>query len=118
MAATSTASTSTSNGRGGGGDGAGKSDDKREDAERRNRLHRQTKDLRGRLAKAEAKLMAAEEAVAAVQQDMAEPGAFDDPDAARRLSLRHSRAKELAQVLTAEWESLVEELDAAEAATV
>jgi ATP-binding cassette, subfamily F, member 3 len=88
---------------------------KREEAEHRNKVHRQTKDLRSKLSKAEARLMAAEEELAELQRTMAEPGAYDDPAAARELSARHAEAKDRAQALTDEWESLVEELDAAEA---
>jgi ATP-binding cassette, subfamily F, member 3 len=88
--------------------------DKRAEAERRNRLHQRTKDLRSRLAQAEAELMAAEAAVAEVQREMAAPGAYDDPGAARDLALRHGEAKERAAALTARWEGLVEELDRAE----
>ncbi len=90
--------------------------DKRAEAERRNRRHQATKELRSRLTKVEKSLMAAEEAVAEVQRDMAEPGAYDDADAARVLSQRHAEVKDRAAELSAEWERLVEELDRAEAA--
>ncbi|CAN5453638.1 ABC-F family ATP-binding cassette domain-containing protein [soil metagenome] len=96
-------------------DGAAERRDKREDAERRNRLHTRTKDLRSKLKKAETALMTAEEDVAAVQRAMAEPGAYEDPDAARELTARHTEAKDRAHRLTEEWEGLVEALDAAEA---
>ena len=90
--------------------------DKRAEAERRNRRHRATKDLRSRLGKVEKELVAAEEEVAAVQRDMAEPGAYDDPDAARTLTARHAEAKDRAAELSTRWERLVEQLDQAEAA--
>jgi ATP-binding cassette subfamily F protein 3 len=90
--------------------------DKRDEAERRNALHRRTKELKAELARAEAALMAAEEEVAAVQREMAAPGAYDDPGAAKALAQRHGEAKERAVAATTRWESLVEALDRAEAA--
>ena len=92
--------------------------DKRAEAERRNELHRRTKDLRSRLAKAEAALPAAEDDLAEVQRAMAEPGAFEDPAAARALTERHAQAKDRAHAATEAWEALVEALDAAEGAAV
>ncbi|MGI9017730.1 MAG: ABC-F family ATP-binding cassette domain-containing protein [Euzebya sp.] len=89
--------------------------DKRAEAERRNKQHRLTKDLKAKLRKAEAALMDAEQALADIQREMTQPGAYDDPDAVRELSARHSTAKDLAADLTQEWESLVEQLDVVEA---
>ena len=62
-----------------------------------------------------AALMAAEAEVADVQREMAEPGAFDDPGAAKALSARHTDAKNRAMELGVEWEKLVDDLAKAEA---
>ena len=105
---------SSDNGRGDGK--ADKKADKRAEAEKRNRLHNRTKDLRQKLSKAEKALMKAEDEVATIQREMAEPGAFDDPGAAKQLTKRHDVAKSRAADLSREWEQLVEDLEQAEAA--
>ena len=48
--------------------------------------------------------------------ELAEPGAFDDPGAAKQLTKRHDVAKSRAADLSREWEQLVEDLEQAEAA--
>ena len=89
--------------------------DKRAEAERRNRLHQLTKDIKKKITKVERELMAAESAVAEVQREMAEPGAYDDPGAAKALTERHQTAKDKAAKLSDQWETLVEELERVEA---
>lgn len=82
---------------------------------RRGRSTNALKDLQSRLSTAEAALMAAEETIAEVQQQMALPGAYDDASAAKELSLRHAKAKDAAATLTEEWEALVEEIERVDA---
>lgn len=76
---------------------------------------RRVKELQARLTKAEAALMAAEETIAEVQSQMARPGAYDDPAAAKDMSIRHAQAKDSAAALTQEWEALVDAMDNADA---
>ena len=59
--------------------------------------------------------MEAEEAVAEIQAEMAAPGAYDDPTAAKDLGQRHDAAKDAAARATATWEKLVDKLEKAEA---
>ncbi|MEE8600998.1 ABC-F family ATP-binding cassette domain-containing protein [Euzebya tangerina] len=92
-----------------------RSEAKRSDAERRNARHRRTKDIKAKLATAEAEVMAAEGEVADIQAEMAAPGAYDDPGAAKVLGQRHDAAKDRAATATARWEQLVEALEKAEA---
>ncbi len=55
-------------------------DAKRAEAERRNAVHRETKDLRRRLERVERELGAAEAEVAELTRTLADPAVYDDPD--------------------------------------
>ncbi|MGH8906710.1 MAG: ABC-F family ATP-binding cassette domain-containing protein [Egibacteraceae bacterium] len=86
---------------------------KRAEAERRNRLHRQTKDLRAELERVEETLMAAEAQVAALDRALADPELYEDGQAVRETLTRHGAAKDQAQRLLAEWVRLSEAVEAA-----
>jgi ATP-binding cassette subfamily F protein 3 len=81
-------------------------DRKRREAERRNRLHAQTKDLRSRLTVVERELGKAEAAVADLTRALADPAAYDDPEAVKELVTRHGEAKDTAATLFEEWAEL------------
>jgi ATP-binding cassette subfamily F protein 3 len=93
---------------------AGK-DRKRREAERRNRLHRETRHLRDRVAVLEAEVSAAESEVAELTRALADPAVYDDPARAKDLVVRHGEAKDRAGELMAGWEAALLELEAAEA---
>jgi ATP-binding cassette, subfamily F, member 3 len=80
--------------------------DKRAEAERRNRLYRETKELRRRLEKVEADLGAAESEVAELTRMLADPEVYDDSEHVQELLIRHNVAKDRAADLTATWERL------------
>ena len=90
---------------------------KRAEAERRNRIHRETKGLRAELERVEAALMAAEAEVADLDRALADPELYADPQAVRETLTRHGVAKDRASALLAEWERLVEAVEQATAAT-
>ena len=81
-------------------------DRKRREAERRNRLHQQTKDLRSRLTVVERELGKTEAEVAELTRALADPGAYDDPEAVKELVARHGEAKDRAATLFEEWADL------------
>jgi ATP-binding cassette, subfamily F, member 3 len=84
---------------------------KRAEAERRNRIHRQTKDLRAELERVEAALMTAEAEVADLDRALADPALYEDPQAVRETLIRHGTAKDRAGALFAEWERLCVVID-------
>jgi ATP-binding cassette, subfamily F, member 3 len=89
---------------------------KRVEAERRNRLHQQTKDLRARLKVVEKELSKAEASVAELTRTLAEPDAYDDAERVKELVAAHGAAKDRAAELFEEWvalESRIEEISAA-----
>ena len=88
---------------------------KRQEAERRNRLHNQTKDLRSRLKTVEKELGAAEAEVAELTRTLADPGAYDDPEKVKEIVAKHGAAKDRATALFEEWadlESRIEQITA------
>ncbi|MGH8896805.1 MAG: ABC-F family ATP-binding cassette domain-containing protein [Egibacteraceae bacterium] len=100
----------------GAGAGAGrgsKSERKRAEAERRNRLHRQTKDLRAELERVEAALTAAEAEVADLDRALADPDLYEDPQSVRETLTRHGAAKDRAGALFTQWERLYEAVEEA-----
>jgi ATP-binding cassette, subfamily F, member 3 len=84
---------------------------KRAEAERRNRLHRETKDLRAELDRIETALMAAEAEVADLDRALADPELYSDPQAVRETLMRHGAAKDRAGALFTEWERLSEAVE-------
>ena len=81
-------------------------DQKRAEAERRNRLHQQTKDMRSRLKVVERELGKAEAQVAELTRALADPAAYDDPEAVKALVASHGEAKDRAAALFEEWADL------------
>src|SRR4051812_7048432 len=57
-------------------------------------------------AKIEAEIEAAEQALAKLEEELADPGAWNDPRTAAKSSRRHEQAKEALQALYAEWEGV------------
>ncbi len=88
---------------------------KREEAERRNRIHRETKDLRARLERVEAALMEAEAEVADLDRALADPDLYEDGHAVRETLTRHDAAKDRAARLLEDWLRLSEAVEDATA---
>lgn len=80
--------------------------DKRAQAEARNRVYRETRELRRRLERAEDELAAAEAEVAELDGLLADPDVYEDGARVSELLLRRSAASDRAATLTAEWEQL------------
>ena len=91
-------------------------DQKRAEAERRNALHKATKDLRRRLERVEAELGAAEAEVAELQRALADPQTYDDAEKVKELVAAHDVAKAKASDLMEEWARVGDQLEKAEAA--
>ncbi len=88
-------------------------DEKRVEAEHRNAKSKRTKDLRKRADRLERQAMRAEEVVSGLEGQLGDPAVYEDPEEMKRLLATHEQAKTKAVELLAEWESAVEELDAA-----
>jgi ATP-binding cassette subfamily F protein 3 len=88
---------------------------KRSEAEARNRRYRRTRDLKASLARVEADARAADLELAATTEALADPGAYGDPEAIRRLLEGHNAARDRSDKLAAEWARLGAELEALEA---
>jgi ATP-binding cassette subfamily F protein 3 len=98
----------------GNGDGSSSRRDaarKRVEAERRNRIHRETKDLRAQLERVEAALVRAEAEVADLDRALANPELYADGQAVRETLARHSAAKDRALRLLPEWLRLAEAVE-------
>jgi ATP-binding cassette, subfamily F, member 3 len=85
---------------------------KREEAEARNRLYRQTKDLRRQLERSEAALVAAEAEVAELTRRLADPAAYEDAERVKELVSAHNAAKDRAAELMVQWEGLYQSVEA------
>ena len=81
-------------------------DERRAEAERRNRRYRATKDLRRRLEKVEAELGAAEAEVAELNRALADPDVYADGERVKELVAAHGAAKDRAAALFGDWERL------------
>jgi ATP-binding cassette subfamily F protein 3 len=79
---------------------------RRLEAERRNRVYRETKDLRRRLERVERDLGQAEGEIAELTRQLADPGVYADGERVKDLVARHGAAKDRAIALTDEWERL------------
>jgi len=84
---------------------------KRAEAEARNRLYRQLKPLRDKLADLEAKVEAAQAELDRVVQEMVDPEAYGDAQRWAELSRTHDRAKARVERLTSQWEEVALELE-------
>ena len=87
---------------------------KRDQAELRNRRYQATKDLRDRIGDVESRLEAAEAEERRLESALAEPDVYEDNAQVRELVTAHRLVGDKVASLTAEWEALVDELDAAE----
>jgi ATP-binding cassette, subfamily F, member 3 len=97
------------------GDGAGGGGAKRVEAERRNALHRATKDLRRTVQRLESELGRAEADVAELTRALADPEVYGDGAQVKELVARHGAAKDRAAELLDAWEAAQLELEEAEA---
>jgi ATP-binding cassette subfamily F protein 3 len=88
---------------------------RRTEAEARNRRHRETRDARAALEKAETELAATDEALAELTERLADPSVYADATLVRRLIADHNAALDRSAELTAERDRLATELDATEA---
>jgi ATP-binding cassette subfamily F protein 3 len=93
---------------------AGSADRKRADAEQRNRVHRETKEVKRRLAKVERELAEAEGEVADLTRTLAEPTLYDDPVKVKEVVARHDGAKTRAAAAMEQWLALSERVERAE----
>ena len=90
-----------------------KADRKRRQAEDRNERHRNTRDLRKELNKVEKAWERAEAKVVELQEQMAAPEVYEDPDRIRDLVTQHDAAKDEAADLMGRWEALSLDIEAA-----
>jgi ATP-binding cassette subfamily F protein 3 len=88
-------------------------DRKRAEAERRNLLHQETRQLRARLKEVERSLGQAEAEVAELTRTLAEPTLYDDVEKAREVAARHEVAKDTAAGLFEQWMRLSEGVERA-----
>ena len=88
---------------------------RRQDADLRAALSRETGDLRRTVARLEADVSRVEAEVADLTRQLADPTVYDDPDRARELSRAHGDAKDRAAQLMADWEEHQLRLEEAEA---
>lgn len=82
------------------------------EAERRNQLHEQTKELRKRLRRVEGDLGKAEADVAELTRALADPHAYDDPEKVKEVVAKHGEAKDRAAALFEEWADLESRIEA------
>jgi ATP-binding cassette subfamily F protein 3 len=87
-------------------------EDKQREAERRNRLHGQTKDLRSRLRKVEVELGKAEAEVSELTRTLADPAVYDDAEKVKVVVEAHNVAKDRAAELFDEWADLESRIEA------
>ena len=79
-------------------------DRKRNEAEKRNNQHQNTKELRKRLRSVEKQWQKAEDKVADLQQRLADPEVYEDAEAVKTLTRDYDQAKDAAAKLAADWE--------------
>ena len=90
-----------------------KADRKRKQADDRNQRHRNTRDLRKELNKVEKAWERAEAKVVELQERMAAPDVYEDPERIRALVAEHDAAKDQAADLMTRWETLSVDIEAA-----
>jgi ATP-binding cassette subfamily F protein 3 len=76
---------------------------------------RRTQHLRDAIARAEAALERAEQRLAQIEAALADPDTYDDPEAGRELTIEHAVVADRVADAERRWESLVDELEAADA---
>ncbi len=94
--------------------GARRSDErkatKRAEAEQRNAKSRATRDQRKRVERLERQVTRAEEVVAGLEAQLADPEVYDDADRMQQLVSTHGMAKQKAAELMAQWEEAAAEI--------
>jgi len=95
--------------------GGGRAAEKRTAAERRQERAGATKPLKDRLRQAEKRWQKAEDAVAALEAQLADPDLYDRPEEVADVARRHDQAKAEAASAMSAFEKAAEELEAAEA---
>lgn len=96
------------------GDGSRK-EQRRIEAENRNRNNAQLKPLRKAAKSVERKWEKAEAKVVDIATQLAEPEVYEDPERLTELTKAHHEAKDAAAELFVEWERATEKLERAEA---
>ena len=86
---------------------------KREQAEKRNNAHVNTRDLRKKQQSAERKWETAEAEVAKLQAQLADPEVYEDTAKVKELVATHDKAKDRAANLMTEWEDATSALESA-----
>ncbi len=89
--------------------------DRKAEAERRQRVHAATKDLKRRVARAERDLASAESEVAELSRALADPALYEDAEKVTEVLRRHGEAKDAAASLMEEWARLSDRLEKATA---
>jgi len=79
---------------------------KRAEAEKRNRLHRETNQFRERLSQLESEVNGAENTLQTLTEALANPELYQDKDRFFETMEFHARTKKKIEELTAEWERL------------
>ena len=95
--------------------GGGRAAEQRTAAERRQERAGATKPLQDRMRQAEKRWQKAEDAVAALEAQLADPDLYDRPEEVADVARRHDQAKAEAASAMAAFEKAAEELEAAEA---
>jgi ATP-binding cassette subfamily F protein 3 len=95
--------------------GGGRPTERRTAAERRQERAGATKPLKDRVRKAEKRWQAAEDVVATLEAQLADPELYDRPEEVADVARRHDRAKAEAADAMAEFERAADELEAVEA---
>ena len=90
-----------------------KAEQKRKQADDRNQRHRNTRELRKELNKVEKAWERAEAKVVELQERMAAPEVYEDPERIRELVAEHDTAKDEAADLMSRWEALSLDIEAA-----
>jgi ATP-binding cassette subfamily F protein 3 len=91
--------------------GSSKKQEKRSQAEQRNQHHQSTKSLRIELRKAEKDWEKAENKVAELQAQLADPEIYDDGERVGELAKAFDAAKDKAAKLSTRWEELASKLE-------
>ncbi|MEM7096035.1 MAG: ABC-F family ATP-binding cassette domain-containing protein [Actinomycetota bacterium] len=94
---------------------ANRKQQKRDQAERRNQSHQATKQLKNELRSVEKKWEKAENRVAELQAQLADPNVYEDSAKVAELAKEFEAAKDTAAELSARWESLASKVEALQA---
>jgi len=90
---------------------------KRLEAEARNRLYRETQELREKIRDVESNLERANRKMESMASRLSDPEVYRKGESIPEIVKAHGEAKKRVEALTAEWETLSEELEAIEGAS-